>query len=263
VLKSFWVHRHLGLRLLKREVQERYHGSYLGILWAFTTPLLSLLVFTFVFSVIFKSRWGGDIGEDKASFALILFVGLAVFNFFAETLNRAPTIIVARANYVKRVVFPLELLPTVAVGSAAFNLVVALAILILAQILLRHTLPWTVLLLPLALLPLMFLSLGLSWFLSSLGVYVRDVGHVITPVTQMLMFLSPVFYPLEAVPHWLQGWMYLNPLTVVIEQARDLIILGRVPEWTALGGYLAAAVAVAWAGWLWFERTRKGFADVL
>jgi lipopolysaccharide transport system permease protein len=263
MLKSFWNHRGLAYRLLKREVLERYHGSYLGILWAFTTPLLSLVVFTFVFSVIFKSRWGGDIGEDKASFALILFVGLAVFNFFAEILNRAPTVIVSRANYVKRVVFPLELLPTVAVGSAAFNLIVALAILIVAQLLLRHTLPWTVVLLPLAILPLMFLSLGLGWFLSSLGVYVRDVSHVMTPATQVLMFLSPVFYPLNAVPQWLQGWMYLNPLTVVIEQSRDLIILGRVPHWPVLWGYLLAAVAVAWGGWFWFERTRKGFADVL
>ena len=263
VLRSLWVHRGLGRRLLKREVRARYHGSYLGILWAFATPLLSLLVFTFVFSVIFKPRWGGDIGDDKASFALTLFVGLAVFNFFSETLNRAPNIIVSRADYVKRVVFPLGLLPTVAVGSAAFNLIVALAMLVLAQLLLRHILPWTVFLLPLVVLPLMFVSLGLSWFLSSLGVYVRDVGHVVTPATQMLMFLSPVFYPLDAVPQWLRPWMYLNPLTVVIEQARDLIIVGRMPQWPVLFVYLIAAVAVAWGGWFWFERTRKGFADVL
>jgi lipopolysaccharide transport system permease protein len=263
MLRSLWTHRALALRLLRREVQERYHGSYLGILWAFTTPLLSLLVFTFVFSVVFKARWGSDIGEDRASFALVLFAGLAVFNFFAETLNRAPAIVVSRANYVKRVVFPLELLPVVSVGSAGFNLVVALSMLVFAQVLFRHALPWTVVLLPLALLPVLLLSLGLSWLLSSVGVYVRDVGHVIAPATQMLMFLSPVFYPLSAVPRWLQTWMYLNPLTVVIEQTRGLIILGRVPEWHAFGGYLGAAVVVAWAGWYWFERTRKGFADVL
>lgn len=264
MFSNLWRNRQLILQMSKREVLGRYRGSVLGLAWSFFSPVFMLVVYTFVFSEIFKIRWGGVGGDDsKTQFAIVLFVGLIVLNLFTEVLNRAPGLILSNANYVKKVVFPLEILPVIAMAAALFHSLISLGVLLAAFALFNNYIHWTAVFIPLVLLPLVVLTLGLSWFLASLGVFLRDVGQTIGLITTILMFLSPVFYPVTAVPERFRPFILANPLTFIIEQSREVLVWGHMPNWIALGGYTLAAVVVAWAGYAWFQKTRKGFADVL
>jgi len=262
MVASLWRNRSLIKALTQREVIGRYRGSVMGILWSFLNPVFMLLVFTFVFSVVFKARWSGG-SDSKTEFALILFAGLIVFNLFAECFNRAPGLILANVSYVKKVVFPLEILPWVALGSALFHALISLGVWLIAYLILFGVPHITVLLLPLVILPLLLLIMGLTWGLASLGVYLRDVSQFIGIVTTVLMFLSPIFYPASALPEKYRHLLLLNPLTPAIEQARDVLFWGKVPDISMLSIYLLAATLIAWLGFAWFQKTRKGFADVL
>ena len=261
--KSLWRHRQLIVQMTKREVVSRYKGSALGLAWSFFNPVFMLIVYTFVFSVIFKMRWdiGGD--ESKAQFAVVLFVGLIVHGLFAEVLNRAPSLILSNVNYVKKVVFPLEILPVISMGTAVFHGLISLGVLLIAFAMFNGYLHWTAIFTPLVALPLIILTLGLAWMLASLGVFLRDVGQTIGIITLVMMFLAPVFYPVTAVPEEFRPWLMANPLTFIIEQAREVLIWGHLPDWMGLGIYTVIATVVAWAGYAWFQKTRKGFADVL
>src|SRR5258705_1460326 len=262
LVSSQWRNRHLILQLTKRDVLGRYRGSMMGLAWSFFNPLIMLIVYTFVFSVVFKTRWSVA-GEDKVNFAIILFVGLIVHGLFAECINRAPGLILSNTNYVKKVVFPLEILPSVALGSALFHAGVSLAVLLAAQLLLNQRLPWTVVIFPIILLPLLLATLGFAWLLSALGVYVRDIGQTTTILTTVLMFLSPLFYPVSALPKNYQVWLHLNPLTFIIEEGRNVLIFGNTPNWIGWVIALAASLLIFAGGFWWFQKTRKGFADVL
>lgn len=262
--KSLWRNRQLIVQMTKREVVGRYQGSAFGLAWSFLNPVFMLVVYTFVFSEIFKSRWGGVGGDDsKTQFAVVLFVGMIVLSLFSEVLNRAPGLILANVNYVKKVVFPIEILPVIAMGAALFHSLISLGVLLAAFALFNGYLHWTAIFIPLVLLPLVILTMGLAWMLASLGVFLRDVGQTIGIITAVLMFLSPVFYPITAVPERFRPIIMANPLTFIIEQAREVLIWGHLPNWLGLGAYTLAAVAIAWAGYAWFQKTRKGFADVL
>jgi lipopolysaccharide transport system permease protein len=250
--------------MTKREVAGRYKGSALGLAWSFFNPVFMLMVYTFVFSEIFKSRWGGAVGdESKTLFAVVLFVGMIVLNLFSEVLNRAPSLILSNVNYVKKVVFPIEILPVIAMGGALFHSLISLGVLLMAFGFFNGYLQWTVVFTPLVLFPLVVLTTGLAWMLASLGVFLRDVGQTIGIITTVLMFLAPVFYPITAVPEQFRGVIMANPLTFIIEQAREVLIWGHMPDWQGLGLYTLAALVIAWAGYAWFQKTRKGFADVL
>ena len=264
VFKSIWRNRELIFQMTKREVLGRYKGSVIGISWSFFNPLFMLSVYTFVFSVVFKSRWHeSDSSESKTQFAMILFVGLIVLNLFSEVLNRAPSLIISNVNYVKKVVFPIEILPVVAIGAALFHTLVSLIVLLGSFLIFNFYLNWTVLLIPIVLFPLVLLITGLAWILSSIGVFLRDVGQTIGLVTTMVMFLSPVFYPISAVPEKLRPVIMINPPTFIIEQARNILIWGHPPDWLGLSIYTLVAFLVAWVGYACFQKTRKGFADVL
>lgn len=262
LLGSLWSHRQLISQMTRREVVGRYKGSVMGLLWSFLNPVLMLVIYTFVFSVVFKARWG-DGHETKSQFAIMLFTGMIVHALFSDILNRAPTLILNNANYVKKVVFPLETLVAVVAGSALFHALVSLLVLVAAIVVLQGQLAWTVVLTPIVLAPLLVLALGTGWLVASLGVFLRDVGQVVGVLTTVLLFLSPVFFPISAIPEFLQPWMRANPLTFIIEQTRGVLILGHTPDWLGLAGYLAVASVVAWLGYAWFQKTRKGFADVL
>lgn len=262
MLASAWRNRELIKASTKREVLSRYRGSFLGLLWSFFTPLFMLAVFTFVFSVIFQARWGGGSGS-KTEFALLLFAGLLVFNLFAECINRSPGLILSNVNYVKKVVFPLEILPVVGLLTALFHTLISFSVWMLAYMLFFGMPHLTVLYLPLVLLPFCLLLLGLSWALASLGVFLRDVSQVVGVMTTALMFLSPIFYPVTAFPKDYRFVLYLNPITTVVEQARNVLFWGRAPDFMILGVYWFAALGIAWLGFSWFQKTRKGFADVL
>lgn len=263
VARRCWLQRQLFLKLLQRDFAERYRGSYLGLLWSLLLPLLSLLVFTFFFGVIFQLRWAGRGEASLSELALILFVGMALYNFLAECLTRAPGLILAHQNYVKNVVFPLEMLPAVMVASALLTLVATFLVILLLQATLGHGLPRTALLLPVVVLPLVLFVLGLSGFLASLGVYIRDIQQLIIPLVQLLMFVSPVFYPIGALPEAMRPWLQFNPLALAIEQSRGIVLFGQAPAWTPYLLSLTMAMVVALLGAWWFARTRKGFADVL
>ncbi len=263
LIKSCWSNRELIAQMAKREVVGRYKGSVMGLAWSFFNPVFMLSVYTFVFSVVFKARWGVGGEESKTQFAMVLFVGMIVHALFAEVLNRAPSLILSNVNYVKKVVFPLEILPVIAMGAALFHAVISLCVLLMAFAIFNGYLYWTVILTPLIFMPLVILTLGLAWILASFGVFLRDVGQTIGIITTVMMFLAPVFYPITAIPEDLRHWIMANPLTFIIEQAREVLIWGHLPNWSGLGIYTLAATIVAWAGYAWFQKTRKGFADVL
>lgn len=260
--KSFWHNRGLIKALVKRDVLGRYKGSFLGIVWSFFNPVFMLLVYTFMFSVVFKSRWPGG-SESKTQFAIILFAGLMVFNLFAEVINRAPSLIPANANYVKKVIFPLEILPVVALGAALFHFLISMSVWLLFYLIFLGIPPATALLLPIIVFPLLLLTLGITWILASLGVFLRDVGQVISILTMALMFLSPIFYPISALPAQYQEFMVMNPMTPVVEAVRNALIWGQAPDWMLYGAYTLIAAVIAWVGFAWFQKMRKGFADVL
>jgi lipopolysaccharide transport system permease protein len=222
-----------------------------------------LTVYTFVFSVVFKARWSTGQKETRADFAIILFTGMIVFGLFSEIVNCAPRQIVSNPNYVKKVVFPLEILSWVSLGSVLFHSLVSLFVLLFAQLLINHSIPWTVVLFPFVILPLLFASLGVAWFLASLGVYIRDIGQITAVFTTVLMFLSAIFYPVSALPEQYRLWLRLNPLVVIIAESRKVLIFGLLPDWAWLSLALFTGLGIAFAGFWWFQKTRKGFADVL
>lgn len=262
--RSLRQNRVLIIQMTKREVLGRYKGSVVGLAWSFFNPIFMLAVYTIVFSMIFKARWaevGGD--DSKIQFALILFVGLIILNLFIEVINRSPSLILSNVNYVKKVVFPIEILPVISIGAALFHAVISLGVLLLAFVFFNGYLNWTVVYIPLVFLPLIILSLGLSWILASLGVFIRDVAQSVSLGMTLLMFLSPVFYPISAVPQSLQKFIMVNPLTFIIEQLRAVVISGKHPNWIGMIFYTLIALLVLWIGYAWFQKTRKGFADVL
>jgi lipopolysaccharide transport system permease protein len=250
--------------MIRREISRRYHGSALGLAWSFLYPLLMLAVYTFVFSVVFKSRWGGsEVEESRVDFAIILFAGLIAFNLFAEIVNSAPSLILGNVNYVKKVIFPLEILPLVSVGAVFFNSLISLLALIAAQLLFKGQVPLTVLYFPLVVLPLLVLGLGISWFLSALTVYIRDIAQITSIFTSVLMFLSAVFFPIASLPEKYQTFMLFNPVAVVVSESRKVLVFGETPNWALLGVILLFGTLVASTGYRWFQKARKGFADVL
>jgi lipopolysaccharide transport system permease protein len=259
---SLWRHRELIKASTQREVLGRYKGSVFGLLWSFFNPIFMLVVYTFVFSVVFKSRWSGG-SESKTEFALILFAGLIVFNLFAECINRAPSLILSNPNYVKKVVYPLDILPFVGLLSALYHAMISLVVWLVAYLIFFGLPPLTSLLLPFVLAPLLLFIMGISWALASLGVFLRDVGQFITVMTTVLMFLSPVFYPISALPDDYHHLLYMNPLTPVIEMTRAVLYWGKLPDLTSLSMYWLTTLTIAWLGFAWFQKTRKGFADVL
>jgi lipopolysaccharide transport system permease protein len=266
MLSSLWQNRALILQMSRRDVVGRYKGSVMGLLWSFLNPLLMLVVYTFFFAVVFKSRWGAVPGggeESKTLFAVILFVGMIVHGLFAEVLNRAPTLILSNTNYVKKVVFPLEILPVISMVSALFHSAVSLSVLLMVFIIFNGFVHWTIVFIPLIIIPLVIFTLGLAWILASLGVYARDVGQTIGLAMTVMMFLSPVFYPITALPVEFRPWILANPLTFIIEQARAVLIWGQLPNWYGLFKYTFIASLISWSGFVWFQKTRKGFADVL
>ncbi len=260
--RSQWINRKLTYTLIKREIESKYKGSALGVFWSVLHPIVLLAAYTFVFSVIFKAKWNTG-SESKVEFALVLFAGLLTYNFFADCLGRASTLIISNSNYVKKVVFPLEILPVVVLGSSFFQFLVGASVWILAYVLFIGVPPATLPLLFFLFIPLVFLIFGLMFLLSALGVYLRDTTQFVSIWLSFLMFLSPIFYPLSVVPDGYKAMIMLNPMTFMIEAVRDLAYWGRLPNGFSMIAFLAVSISILWLGYMVFQRTRKGFSDVL
>jgi lipopolysaccharide transport system permease protein len=262
--------RHFALvrQLVRRTVAGRYRGSVLGIAWSLVIPILMLTVYTFVFGTILNVRWHGageglDGSAGGLDFAARLFAGMIVHSFFSECLVRSPDLVSGNAQYVKKVVFPLESLAWVAMSAALFQAAVSNVILVLFGWFVHGDVHATALLLPIVYAPLALLALGAIWFLSAISVFLRDVRQLIGVVTTVLLFVSPIFYPVSMLPEPFQPLLYLNPLTFIVEQARVVVLAGSLPDWHGLALYSLVALVLAWAGLAWFQKTRPGFADVL
>ncbi|WP_185985346.1 ABC transporter permease [Aureimonas mangrovi] len=255
----------LTLKLARREFDQRFRGSMLGWFWALIAPLAMLAVFSLVFGVIFQSRWQRPGTEMQAEFAfpLLLFSGLILFNFFADQFNRAPTLMMENVSYIKKVVFPLEIMPIVSMLTALATAAISFIAFLVIYVIMHGVPPLTILLLPFAVLPLALLSLGISYFLSSLGVFLRDLKHVTPPLSTALLFLSAVFYQPENLPKPYDAIVWMNPLTPAVTYMRDLVFWGRLPDPFAYIAYLLFSMIVFMLGFAWFKRTQKAFADVI
>lgn len=254
--------RQLIKALIQRDIVGRYRGSLLGLFWSFIHPVFMLGVYTFIFSVIFQARWEED-SNSKAEFAMMLFSGLIVFNFFAECFNRSPSIILQNPSYVKKIVFPLEVLPIVVVGSALFHTLVSFLVWLVFYLYLYGIPNPSILLLPIIAMPLLMLTIGISWLLAALGVYLRDISQLTSILTTILMFLSPIFYPASAIPEDFRVLLLLNPLTLALEHIRGAMMSGQLPLFREWSLYFILSLFVAWLGLAWFQKVRRGFADVL
>jgi lipopolysaccharide transport system permease protein len=264
MFSSFWTHRSLVRQLLVREIQSRYRGSVFGLLWSFATPLFMLAIYTFVFKYVFSARWSvPGIDGQELNFAMMLFLGLIVHGMIADILMKSPGLILANVNFVKKVVFPLEILAWVALLSGLFNFVISFVLLLGLVLYELLTIPVTALLVPLVLLPYFLFLLGLSWILSALGVYIRDIQQITGTLATLLLFLSPVFYSIDRLPEKFQILIMLNPIALMVEACRSLVIFGEIPAYQPLLVYTAVSVIFAMLGYAVFQRARKGFADVL
>lgn len=262
ILSVFGKHRSLTFELSQREVLGRYRGASFGLLWSLISPFLMLLVYTLAFGFVMKGRWPGSTGSTT-DFALILFAGLTVHGFFAECFTRAPQLIVSNTGYVKRVVFPLDILVWSMTFSALFHLLMNMVVLLLLQLFIKGSVPATAALLPLVVMPLVVLTVGIGWIVSSLGVYLRDIGQIAGVIAAAMLFLSSAIVPVESVPESYRIVFELNPLTFIIDQVREVVIWGRLPDWAGLGIYTLIACTVALLGHRMFNKLRVGFADVL
>ena len=262
-VQSLWFHRELLVKLIEREIFGRYRGSLLGIAWTFVHPLMMLAVYTFVFSQVFQARWGSGAAATPQLFAINLFAGLIVFNLFSEVMVRSPGLVTENPNYVKKVIFPLEILVPVALGSCLFHAACSLLVLFAVQMLLLQQVPATVLLLPLVWIPLLLGILGMGWIFSMLGVFIRDVNQLIVVAMQMLMFLSPIFFPLSALPQAWKPVLILNPLAPVIEETRKILIDGRGPSVSYVFAGTLGALIFCEIGFRVFKRSKGAFADVI
>jgi lipopolysaccharide transport system permease protein len=249
--------------LTRREVTGRYKGSLLGIGWSFAYPLLMLAIYTFVFSSIFRARWPGAGNDSGLLFATNLFAGLVIFNLVSECATKSPPLIISQANYVKRVVFPLEALAVVTVAGAAFHAAIGVLLLLVFKWGATGHLSFSLLSLPLLWLPLLAGTLGLVWVVSAASVYIRDVALLVNVGLSVLLFLSPIFFPASLYPERWRPLLALNPLVWMIEQMRAVVIDGQWPNLLQLMVATLVGLLVAWLGYRFFQKARRGFADVL
>lgn len=253
----------LILILSKREILSRYKGSAFGLSWSLINPLVMLVIYTLVFSIALKARWGIDQNENLLDFAIILFVGLMLHGFFAECINQSHSIIYSNVSYVKKIIFPLEVLPIINLISAFFNLFISFNIIIFANLMINQSLHFTVIVFPIIILPLVIICLGLSWLLAAVGVYFRDVGQLTGILTTALLFISGVFFPITILPEKIQFWFRLNPLAIIIEQSRQVLFLGQWPDFVTWLILMVFSLVVLLYGFSFFLKVRKGFADVI
>lgn len=262
--RNLWSHRDLVWQLARRDVAMRYRATHLGLLWSVLTPLIQLAVYTFLFAIVFKIRWGSDTGESRGIYALAMFSGMLVYNVFSEVMTRAPGLVVGNPNYVKKLVFPLEVFVPSALIGALINMVISLAVWLAGWVLITRTWPHlTMVWLPIAVIPVLFTTVGLSWGIASLGVFVRDLSHAVQLFVWILFFMTPIFYRVDSVPYPYRAILEVNPLSHAIEDVRNALMHGMHPDWPWLGAATLGSLLLAQLGYAFFMKSKRAFADVL
>lgn len=261
---SIIANRALIVQMVSRDVSMRYKNSVLGSVWIIGQPLLQLLLYSFVFQVVLRSRWGIQTPDGRdVPFGLLLFCGILLHSLLADTLVRTPSLIVSNTSYVKRVIFPLEILPVVTAAGTAVGVIFGIGLLLLGAFFYSVDFSWHVLLIPIPLTFLFVLTVGLGWLLSAVGVFVRDLPQLTSSLATIMLFTAPICYPVEMVPHEFRWLLRVNPLTVPVETIRALIFSSSEMDWLILGVYAIVAIAIAVFGYMVFNRMRAGFADAL
>tara|TARA_B100000965_G_C19592488_1_gene758576 strand:- start:1368 stop:2153 length:786 start_codon:yes stop_codon:yes gene_type:complete len=256
-------YKELFLLLLFQEIAKKYKNSFLGLYWIIITPLFMLTIYTFVFGYVFSIKWPGYAETNLFQFSLILYCGLAFYNTFSEVVSRSPLIVLENANYVKKVVFPLEILTVVSVVASIINLLINLTLIALVKISLFSHIGLEIFYIFIIIIFFMIMMLGITWIFAAIGVFIRDLHHVTSSSVQGLLFLSPIFYPISSLPSWLQPFILLNPICVPVEQARKVLIYSQTPDVNVLMVYGGCSILILLIGYYFFKKTRKGFADVI
>ena len=264
MIASFNYHMIILYNLTRRLVLAQYRGSALGVLWLGLLPVLMLAGYTLVFTKIFEPKWPGAI-EDSGlyGYAMMLFAGLLIYGCLSEVMLGSGKIVSAYAPFIKKAQFPKIIIPTALVCSAVFNMVIGFVILMICMVLLGMGLSWSILFLPVILLPFILLLCGSAWILSAVGVYANDTNHVLAPIVTMALFLAPILYPVSAIPEGIRDYIYLNPISLISEQARACLFENQGPDFSHLGIYTAISIFILGAGYFTYSRASKGFADVL
>jgi lipopolysaccharide transport system permease protein len=260
---DLWAHRELLWQFTLRNVELRHKGSHLGLVWSFLNPLLMLGLYVLVFGYIFGGKFGILPGETRVDYALGVFFGLTIFHFIAEVLGVSPTFIVSNPNFVKKVVFPLQILPAAGVGAAAFHMLISLGLVLISVLVWGSGFHAGLLWLPVILLPVLLFCLGVAWFFSALGVFFRDVGQVMQFLSIALMFSSAVFYSAQKIPPAAWTYMRFNPILLAIELARNAVLWQQPLNPNRLAYLYAAGILACYLGHAFFRRMKPAFADVL
>ena len=256
-------HFELFLMLLKQDIQKKYKGNFIGNYWIIITPLFMLSIYTFVFGYVFAVRCPGFLNSNIFQFSLVLYCGLAFYNSFNEAISRAPNNIIENVNYLKKAVFPLEILTPILVSSSATNLLINVLLIAIIKSILISPITLNFLFILIVLFAFLTMLLGLSWIFSAVGVYIRDLNHLVTNSVTGLLFLSPIFYPIASLPEWLRPYILFNPISIPVEEARKIIIYNQIPDFYILTIYTLSSLLICIIGYFFFSITKKGFSDVI
>jgi lipopolysaccharide transport system permease protein len=262
--RQMWHHRDLIQAILRREVAERFKGSVAGWVWAVVAPLLAIAVYTLVFSSTVKLPEGYVVTKNEnTSYALFILSGIVVFNFWSEMAFRAPMLLHEYVHFIKQTIFPSDMLAVISTLRATLYTVISIVVLLIFQLSVVGSLPWTVLLLPLIFIPFIAFLVGMSWFLCAIGAFTRDAGYLMINIVPLFMFATPVFYAQTMLPAPLDFWIYANALTGFVEILRDIFLVGRLPNWTVYGYTLFISAFSFYFGYWFFDRYRNVIVDVI
>ena len=260
---QMWHHQDLIAAILRREVRDRFKGSVAGWVWAVVAPLLAIAVYTFAFTTNLQLPMAENAAGPRVGYALFIFSGIIVFNFFSEMAFRAPMLLHEYTHFIKQTIFPSDMLAVISTLRATVYTLISVAVMLVFQLVTTGSLPWTALLMPAIFIPFIAFLVGISWFLSAVGAFTRDAGYFMINIVPLFMFATPVFYPHTSLPPPFDFWIYANALTGYVEVMRDIVLLGKLPSWKVYGWTLLTSVVTFYFGYWFFDRYRNVIVDVI